>query len=78
MGDISKGPEIVIFKRFKNCWSKINHSSFQNCLDDNNVTKFLNDGLQRELLIFIETQLTIYKGKSRADYIELLHCPRYF
>lgn len=78
MGDISKGPEIVIFKRFKNCWSKINHSSFQNCLDDNNVTKFLNDGLRRELLIFIETQLTIYKGKSRADYIELLQLSSLF
>ncbi|CAH0551081.1 unnamed protein product [Brassicogethes aeneus] len=65
----SSGPEILIFKRFKNSWSNIKKESFDNVYSD--VLAFNDiENVAAELITFSQQQLKKYQPID--DYKELL------
>ena len=65
----SKGPEIIVFKRFQAQWTSIDQESFQDVFSDNMASAELFD-IKDEMIVFCEQQLLDHQ--PRNNYGELL------
>jgi len=65
----SKGPEVIIFKRFQGQWSSIDQESFSDVFTDDFALTELTD-VRDEVIAFCEQQLQVHQ--PRDDYREFL------
>lgn len=65
----SSGPDILIFKRFKNSWTNINQEHFKSVSTDTSLFKDC-ESISDYIISFAKDQLTLYH--PRDDYKELL------
>lgn len=66
----SSGPEILIFKRFKNYWPKIKQRDFQTAVSEQSTWSCI-ENIAADMIAFANNQLQ--KFQPRDDYKELLH-----
>lgn len=64
------GPDVAIFKRFKQAWSEFDLTKCKSSTDDEEVTQFLTNDCISHIKSFVEKQLEI--SQPRDDYKELL------
>lgn len=66
----SSGPEIMIFKRFKSYWAKINQKDFKTAMSEPSTWNCVQT-VAKDIIAFAENQLKQFQ--PRDDYKELLH-----
>lgn len=65
----SSGPDILIFKRFKNNWAGLKQDDFKTVSSDASTLKYV-ENISADTISFAKKQLELYQ--PRADYKELL------
>lgn len=65
----SSGPNILIFNRFKNYWSKIDHTDYKTVTSDPHSLDLVQEVVQ-DKFFFAQNQMNQYQ--PRVDYKELL------
>lgn len=72
MKEVSSGPDILLFKKFKKSWSTIDSAQIQSGMDDAVVQQIFSASEKLCTIDFINSQLEIM-NKERADYREMLY-----
>lgn len=67
---IMSGPDVPIFKRFKDVWSSLNKDNFKPCITDKNIAKYIDNEKSNEIIDFCKDQLKL--KQTRDDYREFL------
>lgn len=70
------GPEILLFKRFKSDWPKINKNEITSGICEYKISKHFARNEITEIINFNHQQLVIVH--KRDDYVELLYLIKYF
>ena len=65
----SKGPDILIFKRFQSQWQFVDRSSCQTAASDADISRSVS-GVDSDVIAFVNAQLEQFQ--PRDDYQELL------
>jgi hypothetical protein len=66
----SSGPDILLFKRFKNCWNSIQSEHYETFISDASTSNKI-ENISSDTIIFASKQLDEFQ--PRDDYYELLN-----
>lgn len=72
LNEVSSGPDIQLFVRFKKSWPTIDKNSFLSGLETPRVLSLFSEDKIKENMMFAETQLNILND-GRSDYREVLY-----
>lgn len=70
LNSIMVGPDVPIFKKFKDAWNSIDKDNFESGIKDENVTKHISIEEANEIIEFCKDQLK--SKQARDDYREFL------
>lgn len=70
--EVSSGPTIVLFEKFRRQWTNINKNSFESGVANPNVSHLITESKKNEIISFAKKQLDVIGSKDRKDYSEVL------
>lgn len=70
--EVSAGPGIALFERFKKQWGKINKISFESGLANPMVSDCITSSEKNDIISFVTLQLNIIGKSGKKDYAEVL------
>lgn len=76
--EVFSGPDILLFKRFKNYWPKIKTDSYRSAMEEKKIAELFQPEEKTQIIDFIKNQIEYFKNKTRDDYVEFLYLAALF
>lgn len=73
----TSGPEILLFKRFKNNWSNIDITNYKSGIEEEKINMVFDNNTKKEIITFINKQLGTLPA-DRVDYTQFLYLALFF